>query len=435
MARAMKDSGIEWLGDIPADWSVGRIKYNYYLKGRIGWQGLKADEFIDEGAFLVTGTDFMNGRVNWDTCYHITQERYNEAPEIHVQEKDLLITKDGTVGKVAYIDSKPEQVSLNSHLLIMRPLNEAYLNRFLFWVIQSPVFVKFFLLSQNGTVMASLSQEKISNFSFAFPPLDEQQRIVDFLDSECARIDSIVEKTRASIEEYKKLKQSIITQAVTKGIRPNRLMKDSGIKWLGQIPADWEIHQIKNDFQIFSGATPKSEVVENWDGDIVWITPADYKTTDRYILQGKRNISKVGYNSCGTMLIPSGSIIFSKRAPIGTVAIAAVELCTNQGCLSCVPKANTDSGYFCYVMSAFTEQFNLFGTGTTFKEISYNDFRSFKVPFPPLDEQKEIAEYLDEKTVAIDSLIAKKNRLVTELESLKKSLIFEYVTGKKEVPT
>ena len=284
-------------------------------------------------------------------------------------------------------------------------------------------------------VRQSLNWDGIKWLQILIPPLDEQQRIAAFLDGECARIDSVVEKTRASIEEYRKLKQAIITRAVTKGIRPNRPTKDSGIDWLGDIPADWELSKIKHNFTVYSGATPKSEFAANWDGNIIWISPADYKTTDRYVSQGKRNISATGYNSCGTTLVPKGSIIFSKRAPIGTVAIAAVELCTNQGCLSCVPKADTDSGYYCYVMSAFTEQFNLYGTGTTFKEISYDVFCAFKVPRPPLDEQQEIADYLDEKTAAIDSLVAKKNRLVSELASLKKSLIFEYVTGKKEVPT
>ena len=207
-----------------------------------------------------------------------------------------------------------------------------------------------------------------------------------------------------------------------------RAMKDSGIKWIGFIPAEWKIHQIKNDFQIFSGATPKSEVVENWDGDIVWITPADYKTADKYVSQGKRNISKVGYNSCGTTFVPSGSIIFSKRAPIGTVAITAAELCTNQGCLSCVPKADTSSSYYYYVLSAFTEQFNLFGTGTTFKEISYNDFRSFKVPVPPLDEQQRIADYLDGECARIDSIVEKTHASIVEYKKLKQALITRAVT-------
>lgn len=118
----LRPSGIDWIGDIPSHWVKCRIKQHYYLKGRIGWQGLKADEFMETGPHLVTGTDFRNGRVDWSLCYHISEERYNEAPEIHVENGDILITKDGTVGKLALIDDKPERVSLNSHLLIIRPM-------------------------------------------------------------------------------------------------------------------------------------------------------------------------------------------------------------------------------------------------------------------------------------------------------------------------
>ena len=207
-----------------------------------------------------------------------------------------------------------------------------------------------------------------------------------------------------------------------------RAMKDSGIEWLGDIPADWELSKIKHNFTVYSGATPKSEFAANWDGNIIWITPADYKTTDRYVSQGKRNISATGYNSCGTTLVPKGSIIFSKRAPIGTVAIAAVELCTNQGCLSCVPKADTDSGYYCYVMSAFTEQFNLYGTGTTFKEISYDVFCAFKIPRPPLDEQQRIAAFLDGECARIDSVVEKTRASIEEYRKLKQAIITRAVT-------
>ena len=137
----MKDSGVAWFGDIPQTWKKGRIKYNYFLKGRIGWQGLKADEFIEDGPYyLVTGTDFENGRIAWDRCYHISEQRFIEAPEIHIRKGDLLITKDGTVGKVALIDSLPHKASLNSHLLIVRPTSKLYDNVFLFWIFQSSIF-------------------------------------------------------------------------------------------------------------------------------------------------------------------------------------------------------------------------------------------------------------------------------------------------------
>ncbi len=211
----MKDSGVEWIGEIPKEWKYGRIKYNYYLKGRIGWQGLKASEFIDTGPYLVTGTDFINGSINWETCYHISETRYNEAPEIHVKLGDLLITKDGTVGKIAYISSKPDKVSLNSHLLIMRPLNNRYLNKFLFWVIQSNVFNMFFQLSQSGSIMASLSQEKINNFSFPIPPLTEQTAIAAYLDDKCAKIDHNIRLRESLISKLTDYKKSLIYEVVT----------------------------------------------------------------------------------------------------------------------------------------------------------------------------------------------------------------------------
>ena len=169
-----------------------------------------------------------------------------------------------------------------------------------------------------------------------------------------------------------------------------RKMKDSGIEWIGEIPEGWEIRKIKNNFSIYAGATPKSEKVEYWDGNIPWITPADYKTADKYVSCGRKSLTSRGYNSCGTTLVPTGSIIFSKRAPVGSVVIAKNALCTNQGCLACVPHEEVNSAYFYYCMSIFTEQFELVSSGTTFKEIAASTFVNFLLPYPPLSQQNEI---------------------------------------------
>ena len=207
-----------------------------------------------------------------------------------------------------------------------------------------------------------------------------------------------------------------------------REMKDSGIEWIGEIPAGWKVKKIKHSFSIIAGATPKSEVPEFWDGDIAWITPADYKTADVYVAGGKRNLSQAGYDSCGTTLIPSGSIVFSKRAPIGSVAINTNDLCTNQGCLSCVPRCECVTKYFYYMMSVFTEIFNLFGTGTTFKEISADNFANFSLPFPDIIEQHQIVSYLDQKCTEIDAVIVKTKATIEEYKKLKQSIITEAVT-------
>ena len=208
----------------------------------------------------------------------------------------------------------------------------------------------------------------------------------------------------------------------------SRKMKDSGIEWIGEIPEEWEIKRIKYMFNVVSGSTPKSDYFDYWDGDVIWITPADYKTLDKHIENGSRNISKLGLRSCSTTLVPQESIIFSKRAPIGTVAIAAVNLCTNQGCLSCIPQQEVYSLFYYYVMSIATEDFELKGSGTTFKEISTTAFNDSQLPFSPLSEQQKIALFLDKKCSEIDSLTADIQKQIEILEQYKKSVITETVT-------
>ena len=207
-----------------------------------------------------------------------------------------------------------------------------------------------------------------------------------------------------------------------------RAMKDSGIEWIGEIPQDWELRKIKTNFDIIAGATPKSGEASFWDGDIPWITPADYTTEGIYVSAGHKSITHDGLNSCATSLIPEGSIIFSKRAPVGLVAINSNPLCTNQGCLSCVPKDLVDAKYFYYVMSIYGEQFDLFASGTTFKEISADAFANFKLPYPDFETQKQIASFLDTKCAEIDALIAAKEKTNALLKERRQSIIYEAVT-------
>lgn len=205
-------------------------------------------------------------------------------------------------------------------------------------------------------------------------------------------------------------------------------MKDSGVEWIGEIPASWSVISTKFLFNVLSGATPESTKAENWDGEIRWITPADYKTNDVYITCGRRNLSQVGFESCSTNMIPAGSIIFSKRAPIGSVAINSVDLCTNQGCLSCVSKGVGLVKYYYYVMSVSTEPYELLGSGTTFKEISAQNFSNFKLPCPKYEDQVAISRYLDIKCSRVDTLIANVQTQIEKLKTYKQSLITEAVT-------
>lgn len=208
-----------------------------------------------------------------------------------------------------------------------------------------------------------------------------------------------------------------------------REIKDSGISWINEIPGNWNVEPIKYSYHLIAGATPESTNVDFWDGDIKWITPADFKTKDVFVTGGSRNLTIEGYKSCSTSMLPIGSIVFSKRAPIGTVAITADKLCTNQGCLGLVEKSSRVlNKFYFYVISIYGEVFNLYGSGTTFKEISANTFANIKLPVPPIQEQKSIVGFLDAKCAEIDALTADIQTQIDTLEQYKRSVITETVT-------
>lgn len=203
----MVETKKEWIGEINSAAKLIRLKNYSYLKGRIGWQGLTADEFIDEGPYCVTGTDFINGMINWDTCYHISEKRYEMDYNIQLKVGDLLVTKDGTIGKLAKVDFLPDKACLNSHLLIIRPLTKDFTNEYLYYVMSSNIFKEYSNILANGSTMDSLSQEKIGNFIFPTYDYETQNKIVKFLDQKCYKIDKILEQKKnqlLQIEEYKK---------------------------------------------------------------------------------------------------------------------------------------------------------------------------------------------------------------------------------------
>jgi len=282
----------------------------------------------------------------------------------------------------------------------------------------------------------SFSEEDFGRIKAPIPPMEEQHSISAYLDAKCAEIDALTADIQTQIDTLEQYKRSVITEAVTKGLNKNVEMKESGIEWIGDIPSAWATMPIKYNFTLVAGATPDSHNPDLWDGDVNWITPADFKTEDVYVKEGSRKLSEIGFKSCSTSMIPAGSIIFSKRAPIGTVAINTTELCTNQGCLGLVKKSRgLDNKYYYYVLSIYPEVFNLFGSGTTFKEISATAFGEVSLPFPPVNEQHRISTYLDAKCSEIDAVVETKKSQLATLDEYKKSNIYEYVTGKKEVPS
>lgn len=444
MAEQMKPSGIDWIGDVPANWYMIKLKYFSYLKGRIGWQGLTADEFIDEGPYLITGTDFENGKIQFDRSYHISDERYNQAPEIQLKVGDLLVTKDGTVGKMAYVDTLPGKASLNSHLLLIRPLENKFDNRFLFWLMSSSVFNGYTEYAQDGTVMASLSQEKIGNFIAYFPEITEQQAIADFLDKECAQIDSIaadLEKQIVLLQQYKK---SLITETVTKGLDKSVPMKDSGVEWIGKIPAHWDFKRLKFMLENSSDSMkvgPFGSALSGSDftDEGKWVYNQRV-VLDNNFSENTTFVSEEKFQEMRSFAVYPGDILITTRGTIGKVAI--VPEGANEGILHpCIIKFRVDKEMIIpeLLQLIFNEsdfvkdQFTLMSNATTIEVIYSYSLKDILLPVIPADEQEKIYAYLSKKCMAIDGIIAEKQKALATITQHKKSLIYEYVTGKKRV--
>lgn len=211
--------------------------------------------------------------------------------------------------------------------------------------------------------------------------------------------------------------------------RPYERYRDSGVRWLGSVPIGWTVKAIKHCFSVVGGSTPKSEVEEFWDGEHVWVTPADLSGLSGFgIIDSARRITDAGLESCGTNLVPPGSIVLSTRAPIGSLAIAGTSLCTNQGCKSLVPRPGSVPRYFAYVLSIAGEELNLRGRGTTFLELSADALGAFEVVVPTETEQADIANFLDRETAKIDALVEEQKRLIELLKEKRHAVISQAVT-------
>ncbi len=211
----MKDSGVEWIGEIPEHWKVMKIKFTSYVKGRVGWKGLTSEEYLENGyAYLVTGQDFQSKTILWDSCYCVDKGRYYDDPYIQLKNGDLLITKDGTIGKLAIVNGLNKPACLNSGIFLVRPCNY-YITDFLYYVLSSSVFSNFYFLRSFGSTIQHLYQNIFEEFSFPIPSIEEQDKIVAYLEKQTSKIDKIISLEERMVQLLKEYKVSLISQAVT----------------------------------------------------------------------------------------------------------------------------------------------------------------------------------------------------------------------------
>ena len=409
--REMKDSGIEWIGKIPKEWSIVKFKCLH--------NGLNTGEAIDKeywesdaglNAFYTAGlTPIRTGYSNFPT--------WKET-----RENDLLLARNGT----PYVYLPVSKAYYTDHI-IRAAMSSLVNRRFIRYCLQQSIAS----IAVDSVSIPTWSATLWNNQILTWPSVIEQERIAAFLDAECAEIDAVLEKTRASIEEYKKLKQAVITQAVTKGIRGDRPMKDSGIEWIGDIPAEWDVVRIKNlfDYRNERNFKPLEEV------NLISLY------TDKGVVQHcdlDETTGNKASNADGYKLVYENDIVVNIiLCWMGAIGRSAYFGVTSPAYDVYSPKQKTNSKFYHYLFrtNGFSGDCYKVGRGImAMRWRTYSDqFRAIKVLSPPQSEQEEIVEYLDEKCEGIDALIAKKQQYLTEIENYKKSLIYEYVTGKKEV--
>lgn len=433
--QGYKNSGIEWIGSIPSDWKLDKIKYMANLYGRIGWQGLTSEEYIDEGPFLVTGVDFCKGRIDWNSCVHISEKRWEQADKIQIKNEDLLITKDGTVGKVAIVNDLNGKASLNSGVLLI-DLKDKNSKKYLYWVLCSDVFWTWFNYKNSGnSTILHLYQKDFNEFIYTLPELKEQKLIANFLDKKCSEIDSVIEKIAKQINLLKDYKNSLITETVTKGLNKNVPMKDSNIGWIGEIPEEWDVSKIKYSLILMgSGSTPDSSNPLNYDGEINWIQSGDLYGKS-YIIETEKTITKYalhGNKSLKRYIAPF-VVVAMYGASVGNIALSQIDSYTNQAC--CVMKGDNslNNKYLYYFLIANRHEMLMLAIGGTQPNISQQLIKNLNIIIPQFNDQQEIVDFLDKKCSEIDSVISKKESQLDLIREHRKSLIYEYVTGKKRV--
>lgn len=410
MSRAMKDSGIPWIGDIPKDWNVSLIG------SCIKEVDCKNTDGKEDNALQFKMGTIISKR-NGDSKYNPeTLEAYNIVKIGDIIINGLNLSFDLISQRVGLVK---ENGVITSTYIAVRPTTNIS-NEFLTYLFKAYDNCKAFHSMGRG-LRQTLSYGELRKYYVVLPLKKEQQRIAEFLDRKCGEIDEAIALQEEFIEELKSYKQSVITEAVTRGLNPNVKLKDSGIDWIGKIPQGWEV--IKVGF-LFDNLDYLRQPIS------AELRERNNPQYDYYGASGV--IDKIDhYNVEGKVLLigEDGANLVLRNLPL--IYKAEGRFWVNNHAHILKPKDNNDYNYMAHALEA--ANYRNYITGSAQPKLSQDNLQAVKLPVPPLTEQKQIADFLDDKCTEIDSLIAIKQQKIEELKDYKKSVIYEYVTGKKEV--
>ena len=400
------------VGVIPKDWDVQSLGTNSTLKARIGWQGLTTAEYLTDGEYyLITGTDFINGRIDWDNCYYVEKQRYEQDRNIQVRKKDILVTKDGTIGKVAFIDQIMRGATLNSGVFVIRPLKSAYEPEYLYHILMSRVFRDFLDRLAAGSTISHLYQKDFVHFEFPIPGILEQKAIAEALSD----TDNLISSLEKLIDKKKKIKQGVMQQLLT------------GKKRLPGFSGDWEIKKLGEIARMQSGGTPRTEVKQFYSGNIPWASINDMTASRKYLRYTEKKITQEGLDKSSAVVFPEDTILYAMYASIGECVITKKEVSSSQAILGIQCYDQILCVEYLYYYLSFIKCFmRTQGQTGTQSNLNKNMVQNINITLPSIDEQKAIAQVLSDMDAEIEALEEK----LEKYKTIKQGMMQELLTGR-----
>ncbi|HAA1581148.1 TPA_asm: restriction endonuclease subunit S [Campylobacter jejuni] len=420
--KNFKESGIEWLGEIPEHWEVVKINKIVTFVNGYAFENFDFNPIFEIPVIRIG--DMQKEKILYDNCLK-TKEK-EKLKQFLISNNDILIALSGaTTGKIAFCNTD----------------NKAYINQRVAIVRSKLKLVKYYFLTRgfsllielacNGSAQPNISTKEIGEFKIPLPPLKEQEQIANFLDEKCEQIANFIEKKEKLISLLKEQKQAFINETITKGLDKNINFKDSGIEWLGEIPQHWKLVRLGLILKTSSGTTPDSGNDKYYKGgQIVWINSGDLN--DGFLKDSKRKITQDALDDYSVLKIfdKDSLIIAMYGATIGKTAILKVNACVNQACCVLEKSAWYNTFYLFYLFNRYKKELISMGSGGGQPNISQDIIKNLKIPLPPLKEQEQIANFLDEKCEKIDLLIEKTKKQIKLIKEYKTTLINQAVCGR-----
>lgn len=433
-ARKMKPSGIPWIGDVPADWEICKLKF---VVNAFTGNSIKDEEKDFYSSFPLESShpyiatkdiDKITGRINYESGLRTLKRDtlFKLAPKYST----LLCVEGGSAGeKIAFTE---QDVSFVNKLCCF--YTSSINKKYLFYFLSSSAFKECFKSFISGLI-GGVPVSVFKNFNISIPPTETQKKIAEFLDKKCAEIDALIAIEEKMIAELKSYKQSVITEAVTRGVpaaaNASRPLKDSGIPWLGSVPAHWEIRKIKS-LGLLQGGNGFPEEFQGCFNEVIPFIKVKSLSENPIVVDGKDTISETTRAKLKAIIIPKNSIVFAK---VGAALLLhrfrklEFSTCIDNNMMAFIPSVQILPDFFVYAASLL--DFSLFVNPGTVPSVNQEQVGNISVPCPDIKAQQKIVDFLDLKTQKIDSMISLKQEKVTSFQNYKRSIIFEYVTGKE----